>query len=103
MERPLEFAEGERQTAKRDVAVGPRIAETLGFGGEMGRHLRQQIGLIEIEGVAQLQLERAAKGFFPGQAEFKNRRWVAIEGGALGDGDEIQAGFCCCAFERCDD
>ena len=58
MEGPLELAEGDRQTGQGDVALGAGIAQALGLGGQVGRHRRQQVRLVKVEGLAQLQLER---------------------------------------------
>ncbi len=69
MKRPLEFAEGHRQAAERDVAVGPGIAQALGLGGQVSGHRRQQMRLVEFEGLAQFELQRAALGAAAGRAE----------------------------------
>ena len=62
VEGPLELAVGQGQAVEGDVAVGARVAQALGLGGEMRGHLREQIGLVEVEVVGQLKLERAAGG-----------------------------------------
>ena len=93
MKGPLEISEGQGQTAEGDVAIGARIAQPLGFAGEVRGHLGQQIRLIEVEGVAQLELERAAKGLVAGQAELEDGGGMAVKVGALLDGDEDQAGL----------
>ena len=49
---PAEIPEGERQTAEGHIAVGVRIAQPLGFTGQVRGHLRQQIRFIEVEGVS---------------------------------------------------
>ena len=59
VEGPLEFAEGEGQATEGDVAVGARVAEALGFGFEVSRHLGEQIRSIEVEGLGEFQLEPA--------------------------------------------
>ncbi len=66
-ERATEIAEGQGQAAEGDVAIGARIAQALGFAGQVGGHFRQQIRLVEVEGFAQLKLERAADGSSPGR------------------------------------
>jgi len=55
MKRPLKFAEGNRQAGQSDVALGARIAQALGFRGQMRCHLGQQIRLIELESFTQLE------------------------------------------------
>ena len=71
VKRPLELAEGEGQSAEGDVALGPRIAQALGFAGKVRGHLGQQIRLVEVEGLAQFELERAARGRSPGRPSSK--------------------------------
>ena len=100
VERPLELPEGQGQTSESDVAIGPRVAEAPGFGGEMGRHLGKKMRFIEAEGIAQLELEGAAGGFRGGQAKLEDGGGVAVKIGALGDGDENQAGLRGGRFER---
>ena len=91
---PLKSAEGEGQSAEGDVAVGTRIAQPLGFAGQVRGHFGQQIRFIEVEGVTQFELERAAGGFVAGQAELEDSGGLAVKIGALFDGDENQAGLC---------
>ena len=63
--------EGHGQAAEGDVALGPRIAQPLGLGSQMGGHLGQQLRLVEVEGLAQFQLERAAAASAPGRPSSK--------------------------------
>ena len=90
---PLELAEGDGQAGERDVALGARIAQALGLGGEVGGHRGQQVGLVEVEALAQFELERAAGWLVAGKAELEDGGGLAVEVGALGDGDENQAGL----------
>ena len=79
VEGPLEFAEGERQSAEGDVAIGARVAQTFGFGGEMSGHLWQQVRLVEVEGLGQFQLQAAI--FEAGEAKLEDLGGLAIEVG----------------------
>ena len=56
---PLELPESHRQAAQGHVALGPRIAQPPGLGRQVRRHGRQQMQLVEDEGLAQLQPQRA--------------------------------------------
>ena len=103
MKRPLEFAEGERKSAEGDIAIGPRIAQALGLAGQVGRHFRQQVRLIEIECVAQFEAERAADDVVAGNAEFEDGGRLAVKIGALFNRDENQAGLLGGGFDGCDE
>ena len=48
----LKFAEGDGQPGQRDIALGPRIAQPLGFRSQVRSHLRQQIRFAELESFA---------------------------------------------------
>ncbi len=49
MKGPLELAEGDGQSAERDVALGARIAQALCLRGKVRGHLGQQVRLVEVE------------------------------------------------------
>ncbi len=100
VKRPAEILEGQGHAAEGDVAIGMRILETLGFAGKMRGHFGQQIRLIEVEGVAQLELERAAEGFGAGQAQLEDGGGMAAKVCALLDRDKDQASLCGGRFER---
>jgi len=90
VKRPLELAESHRQTAQRDVALGARIAQPLGLGGQMRRHRGQQVWLVEAEGLVQLQAKRAAGKLRVRQAKLEDRCGLAMEVAALGGGNQHQ-------------
>ena len=94
--------EGDGQSAQRHVALGPRIAQALGLAGQMGRHRRQQVRLVEFEALAQFQLERTAGSFGVRQAELEDSRWLAVKVAALGGGDQNKAGLRGGGFKRGD-
>ena len=102
MEGPLELPEGHRQPAQGDVALGPRIAQALGLGGQMSLHLGQQIRLVKVEGLAQFEPERAAGGCGCRKAELEDGGGPAVKVSALGGGDQNQAGFGGGRFKRSD-
>ena len=90
---PAEISEGQGQAAEGDIAIGMRIAQPFGFAGQVRGHFGQKIRLIKVEGVAQLELERAAKGFTTGQAKLEDGGGMAAKVGALLNGDEYHAGL----------
>src|ERR1700683_1678715 len=93
VEGPLKFAEGERQSAEGDVAVGAWIAQAFGFAGEMRSHFGEQLRLIEVEVFAELELEGAADGFAARKPEIEDCGRVTARVSSLGDGDKDEAGF----------
>ena len=52
VKRPLKFAEGDGQPSESHIALGPRVAQALGFGRKVSRHGRQQMRLVEVETLA---------------------------------------------------
>ena len=71
VKRPLELAEGDGQAGQGDVALGARIAQPLGLAGQVGGHGRQQVRLVELEGLAQLKPEGASGRSAPGRPSWK--------------------------------
>src|ERR1700739_2871838 len=69
VEGPLEAAEADRQASQRDVDVRARILETAGLFAAGRCHLGEQVGLVEVEGLAQLKNESAILGRVLLQAE----------------------------------
>ncbi len=91
VEGPLEFAEGERQATEGDVALGARVAQALRFGSQVRRHCREQILLVEVEGLAQFELQAAV--IQAGKAKLKDLRGLTVEVGRFGGGDKLEACF----------
>ena len=101
MEGPLEFSEGEGQSAKGNVAVGARVAQTLGLGGQVRDHCGQQVRIpsqrrgpgagnsgVEVESLAQFESQAAI--IQARKTKLKDLRGLTVEVGGLGGGDELE-------------
>ena len=100
---PAEISEGEGQAAEGDVAIGARIAQALGFAGQVRGHFGQQIGFIKVEGSLNSSLSVRPRASSPGRPSSKTAVGWPLKVGALRDGDEDEAGLGGGRFERRDE
>ena len=88
MEGPAKVAEADGESGEGDVGIGARVAQAIGGLAEVGGHLGQQFGLVEVESLAQLEQQGSLFRGSGACGEAKARRGVAVEIGTRVDGED---------------
>lgn len=88
MKRPGKVAEAHRKTGESDVGIRTRVAEAMGGLAQVRGHLRQQLGLMEVEGLAEFEQKGSLGRGCGGGGEAETRSGMAVEVGSYIDGKD---------------